>query len=166
MEAIFCGCQPVLYDCRNIDQGPYYEDIFVYYKSKKYFINSFVATKEFNFVDFKKEFTYKHFVEKILNISLRKIKMNDIYSIYSHKLIFHRTRVSKRSESQNNWDKQKRDLSNLCRNFTLLGGCNHRCTFCGLDYMGYDKKSLDYDVLKNTLTNMEQNGVKSVMFCR
>ena len=68
LEAIFCGCQPVLYDCRNMDVGPYYEDVFLYYKSKGDLLNSFVATKEKNYVDFKKEFTYKNFAEKILNI--------------------------------------------------------------------------------------------------
>ena len=89
--------------------------------------------------------------------------MNDIYSIDSHKLIFHPTRVSKWLESQNNWDKQK-EIYPIYVEISPYGGCNHRCTFCGLDYMGYDKKSLDYDVLKNTLTNMAENGVKSVMF--
>ncbi len=68
LEAIFCGCQPVLYDCRNMDVGPYYEDVFLYYKSKEDLLNSFVTTKENNFEDFKKEFTYKDFAEKILNI--------------------------------------------------------------------------------------------------
>ena len=66
-------------------------------------------------------------------------------------------------ESQNNWDKQK-EIYPIYVEISPYGGCNHRCTFCGLDYMGYDKKSLNYDVLKNTLTNMAENGVKSVMF--
>ena len=51
-----------------MDVGPYYEDVFLYYKSKEDLLNSFVTTKENNFEDFKKEFTYKDFAEKILNI--------------------------------------------------------------------------------------------------
>lgn len=89
--------------------------------------------------------------------------MSDIYSIDSHKLIFHPTRVSKWLESENNWNKQK-EVYPIYVEISPYGGCNHRCTFCGLDYMGYDKKALDYNVLKNTLTNMAENGVKSVMF--
>ena len=68
LEAIFCGCQPILYDCRSVDEAPYYEDTLIYYKSKNEMLNSFVQTKEQNFEEFKKEFTYKNFVDKILKI--------------------------------------------------------------------------------------------------
>ena len=50
-----------------MDVGPYYEDVFLYYKLKEDLLNSFVTTKENNFEDFKKEFTYKDFAEKIFN---------------------------------------------------------------------------------------------------
>ena len=45
-----------------VDDGMYVS------KSKEDLLNSFVTTKENNFEDFKKEFTYKDFAEKILNI--------------------------------------------------------------------------------------------------
>ena len=60
--------QPILYDCRSVDEAPYYEDTLIYYKSKNEMLNSFVQTKEQNFEEFKKEFTYKNFVDKILKI--------------------------------------------------------------------------------------------------
>lgn len=87
----------------------------------------------------------------------------DNYSIDSHKLILHPVRVAKWFEAENNWEKQK-SIYPIYVEVSPYGGCNHRCTFCGLDYMGYEKKALDYEVLKNTLTNMAKNGVKSVMF--
>ena len=42
--------------------------------------------------------------------------------------------------------------------------CNHRCIFCGLDFIGYKKEYIDWKVLSQTLRSMESCGVKSVMF--
>lgn len=44
------------------------------------------------------------------------------------------------------------------------GACNHRCVFCGLDFMGYKPVFLDADLLKMRLTEMGSLGLKSVMF--
>lgn len=68
LEAISCGCQPILYDCREKDNPPYYEDILIYYKSKEELFNSFEKINDKEFNSFIKSFTYKAFVEKILNI--------------------------------------------------------------------------------------------------
>jgi radical SAM protein with 4Fe4S-binding SPASM domain len=89
--------------------------------------------------------------------------MSDKYSIDSHKLIFHPTRVSQWYEAKDDWNKLKK-VYPIYVEISPYGGCNHRCTFCALDYMGYENISLDFEVLKNTLTNMAENGVKSVMF--
>lgn len=45
-----------------------------------------------------------------------------------------------------------------------VGHCNHRCTFCAVDYIGYKVRQLDTDILKNNLSNMGMHGVRSVMF--
>ncbi len=89
--------------------------------------------------------------------------MSDKFSIDSHKLMFHPTNVAKWFEAKDDWKKQKK-IYPIYVEVSPYGGCNHRCTFCGLDYMGYEKVALDFDILKNTLTNMAENGVKSVMF--
>lgn len=68
LEAISCGCQPILYDCREKDNPPYYEDILIYYKSKEELLNVFNKCNSEKFESFIKNFTYKTFVEKILNI--------------------------------------------------------------------------------------------------
>ncbi|MBN2781894.1 MAG: radical SAM protein [Campylobacterales bacterium] len=89
--------------------------------------------------------------------------MSDKYSIDSHKLILHPTRVSKWYEAGSDWEKLKK-IYPIYVEISPYGGCNHRCTFCALDYMGYENIGLEFDVLKDTLSDMAKNGVKSVMF--
>ena len=89
--------------------------------------------------------------------------MSDKYAIDSHKLIYHPTRVSQWYEANDDWEKLK-GVYPIYVEISPYGGCNHRCTFCALDYMGYENISMEFDVLKNALTNMAEKGVKSVMF--
>jgi len=87
----------------------------------------------------------------------------DKYNIDSHKLIFHPTKVSKWLEAKDEWEKLKK-IYPIYVEISPYGGCNHRCTFCALDYMGYENIGIKYETLKNSLTNMAEKGVKSVMF--
>lgn len=89
--------------------------------------------------------------------------MADKYQIDSHKLIYHPERVAQWREAGSDWEKLK-SVYPVYVEVSPYGGCNHRCTFCGLDFMGYEHVGLDYEVLKKTLTNMAEKGVKSVMF--
>jgi len=89
--------------------------------------------------------------------------VSDKYAIDSHKLIFHPTRVSQWYEAGDEWEKLKK-IYPIYVEISPYGGCNHRCTFCALDYMGYENIGLEFNTLKNTLTNMAEKGVKSVMF--
>lgn len=89
--------------------------------------------------------------------------MSDKYAIDSHKMSLHPTRVAKWLEADDDWEKLKK-IYPVYVEVSPYGGCNHRCTFCGLDYMGYANIGLEFDVLKNALTSMGKNGVKSVMF--
>lgn len=89
--------------------------------------------------------------------------MSDKYAIDSHKLLLHPTRVSKWYEAKDDWSKLK-SIYPIYVEISPYGGCNHRCTFCALDYMGYENIGLKYDALKDTLTDMSKHGVKSVMF--
>lgn len=81
----------------------------------------------------------------------------DPFLIDSHKMHYHMERVL---QSQ----------SDPLHTFPIyvevspVGHCNHRCTFCAVDYIGYKARSIETQVLKNTLVNMKHHGVKSVMF--
>lgn len=80
----------------------------------------------------------------------------DKFRIDSHKLIYHPERVGK-------WLSGK-PIYPIYMEISPFGGCNHRCSFCALDFMKYKAKSLDSDVLKKRLTEMGKLGIKSVMY--
>lgn len=81
--------------------------------------------------------------------------MND-YRIDSHKLLFHPRRVA-------DWQSGA-DIYPIYAEISPSGACNHRCTFCALDYMEYQPRFLDSGVLRERLTEMGQLGLKSVMY--
>ena len=45
-----------------------------------------------------------------------------------------------------------------------VGHCNHRCTFCAIDYIGYKSNSIPLEKLKSCLSDMALKGIRSVMF--
>jgi MoaA/NifB/PqqE/SkfB family radical SAM enzyme len=73
-----------------------------------------------------------------------------------HKLLFHVDRVSE-------WLKGEQ-VYPIYMEISPAGSCNHRCVFCGLDFMGYKPRFLDADLLKTRLTEMGSLGLKSIMF--
>src|SRR3972149_2316558 len=89
--------------------------------------------------------------------------MADIYNIDSHKLIYHPDRVDEWLKAHNDWGKAK-SVYPIYMEVSPIGICNHRCVFCALDYMGYQTRSLDKDILRERLTEMAKLGVKSIMF--
>lgn len=46
----------------------------------------------------------------------------------------------------------------------LTNRCNHKCTFCTLDWITHGKDILDFGVLERTLHQMEKMGVKSIYY--
>ncbi|MBU2541511.1 MAG: radical SAM protein [Candidatus Omnitrophica bacterium] len=80
----------------------------------------------------------------------------DEYRIESQKLIYHPQRVS-------DWLLGK-DIYPIYMEITPYGGCNHRCIFCGLDYLGYKACRLDTKILKGFIKDIAARGVKSIMF--
>jgi cyclic pyranopterin phosphate synthase len=45
-----------------------------------------------------------------------------------------------------------------------VGACNHRCTFCAVDYIGYKSNFIDIERYKISLDSMVGKGVKSIMY--
>lgn len=89
--------------------------------------------------------------------------MSDRYAIDSHKLIYHPQRVARFLDAGNEWEKIK-DIYPLYVEISPVGACNHRCTFCAVDYVGYKPVRLSLEVIERTLAEMGQLGVKSIMF--
>ena len=80
----------------------------------------------------------------------------DKYQIDSHKLMFHVERV-------NDW-LHGETICPIYMEISPVGNCNHRCTFCGVDFMGYQNRKLDTELLKTRLTELGEFGLKSVMY--
>jgi len=80
----------------------------------------------------------------------------DKYRIDSHKLMYHVSNV-------NDWLEGKR-VYPIYMEISPSGMCNHRCTFCALDFMGYQKRFLNTQILKERLQEMGRLGLKSIMY--
>jgi radical SAM protein with 4Fe4S-binding SPASM domain len=85
-----------------------------------------------------------------------KVGAMDKFRIDSHKLLFHPKTVS-------NWLEGK-NIAPIYMEISPMGACNHRCVFCGLDFMGYHPNKLDLGLLSKRLPEMKLYGVKSIMY--
>ncbi|KHK00285.1 radical SAM protein [Desulfovibrio sp. TomC] len=79
----------------------------------------------------------------------------DKYRIDSHKLLFHVDRVHQ-------W-LQDDLIIPLYMEISPAGACNHRCIFCGLDFMGYKPRFLPRELLRERFAEMARLGLKSIM---
>ncbi|MBI3252617.1 MAG: radical SAM protein [Candidatus Omnitrophica bacterium] len=81
----------------------------------------------------------------------------DRFKIDSHKINYHVDRVAE-------WMMRSKTVYPIYVEITPSGACNHRCTFCAVDYIGYKMRFLEKDLLKNRISEMAQKGVRSIMF--
>ena len=89
--------------------------------------------------------------------------MSDKYAIDSHKLSYHPDRVAQWLEAGDDLEKLKK-IYPVYIEISPVGACNHRCTFCGVDYIGYQNVRWESDHLMQRLSEMSEKGVRSVMF--
>lgn len=61
------------------------------------------------------------------------------------------------------WEKAKH-LFPIYWEITTSAACNHRCTFCSTDAIGYPAILMDSEILSERMLEAKQLGVKSVMF--
>lgn len=79
----------------------------------------------------------------------------DKYKIDSHKLLYHPERVGQ-------WLKGDQVFP-IYMEISPIGACNHRCVFCGLDFMKYRNRRLEADQLENLFDELSGLGLKSAM---
>lgn len=88
--------------------------------------------------------------------------MDDRYRIDSHKLHYHPDRVAQWLAADT-WEKA-RSVYPIYWEITTAAACNHRCTFCSVDAIGYPAILMDALTLDKRMYEAAQMGVKSVMF--
>lgn len=88
--------------------------------------------------------------------------MIDKFKIDSEKLRFHPKRVAQLIDADD-WVKA-RDVYPIYVEVSPIGACNHRCSFCAVDYLGYKADRLQTNQYLLTLSEMKSLGIKSVMF--
>lgn len=76
--------------------------------------------------------------------------------IDSHKLMFHPQRVAAWLEGD--------DIAPIYMEVSPSGACNHRCKFCGTDFMGYQKRFLPVELWRERVKEMGEMGIKAIMF--
>jgi len=82
----------------------------------------------------------------------------DEHAIDSHKLHLHPQEVNK-------WlNGNKQGVFPLYVEISPVGHCNHRCTFCAVDYIGYKVRKIEVQRMKIILDDMSRYGVKSIMY--
>ena len=87
----------------------------------------------------------------------------DQFAIDSHKLMYHPEAVGQWLQAGSDWEKLKH-VAPVYVEVSPIGKCNHRCSFCAIDYTGYKGPALDADIMHHRFLEMGAMGTKSIMF--
>lgn len=98
----------------------------------------------------------------LLDMNLGGQRLDDAWGIDSHKLHLHPARVAQWLEADS-WDKAKK-IYPIYWEITTSAACQHRCTFCSTDAIGYPTILMDAPILIERMKEAKTLGVKSVMF--
>jgi radical SAM protein with 4Fe4S-binding SPASM domain len=77
--------------------------------------------------------------------------------------MYHPDRIAQWQAAGDEWERAKA-VYPLYVEIAPAGACNHRCTFCAVDYIGYKTRTLEKDVLIPRVEEMAACGVKSIMY--
>src|SRR5690242_4179684 len=81
---------------------------------------------------------------------------SDRFRIDSHKLMFHPRRVADWLDGES--------IYPLYMEISPSGSCNHRCTFCAKDYLGYQPHFIAPAIMERFLSEIGALGIASVMY--
>jgi radical SAM protein with 4Fe4S-binding SPASM domain len=84
------------------------------------------------------------------------MQKSDLLKIDSHKLSFHPHRLVQWLDGQL--------IAPVYVEISPTGSCNHRCTFCAIDFMEYRPNCLETGTLLECLSELGSMGVKSIMY--
>ncbi|WP_063396472.1 radical SAM protein [Prochlorococcus sp. MIT 1306] len=93
----------------------------------------------------------------------------DKFKIDSHKYAYHPDHSANvinyiRNKDDKQYIEAFKNQHPLYMELSPVGACNHRCTFCAVDYIGYNSVFMDLEVYKKTIDSMKTKGCKSIMF--
>jgi len=89
--------------------------------------------------------------------------VDEDWGIDGTKIMYHPERVAQWLAVGDDWEKAKKCYP-IYFEVTTSAACNHRCTFCSVDAIGYPAILFEASILKQRLQEARRLGVKSVMF--
>jgi len=104
--------------------------------------------------DFNKEMIIES-IEERTDKKTKKLSIDNL-NIDSPKVAYHPERTKEWLE--------KGDCYPIYVEIGPTDACNHKCVFCALDYLNCQGKYIDTNIMLNTLKNMAEKRVKSIMF--
>ena len=81
----------------------------------------------------------------------------DPFLIDGHKIDYHPQRVAL-------WLTKPSEVFPIYVEVSPVGQCNHRCTFCAVDYIGYVNRRLEPTRFQEVLDDMARSGIRSIMY--